>query len=173
MQVALSLERFLLINSQIKHMFPSKPPRHLPLGSKRASAQFLAGSADRRPSAPEVPSLDKQLGSASHGWAGGARHAAQGSWVPGLRPPMVGHFPPLPGHAGRPSRNRCPWKTGGKPWERKAWDLCRTQSTSQVTSLNSFLLGPGSLPPPIRPSLLTHAHIAICHPGPLAGTTAL
>lgn len=58
-QAALSLERFLLISSKTKHMFPSRPPSHLPLGIERMSAQFLAGSADRRPSAPEVPGLGK------------------------------------------------------------------------------------------------------------------
>lgn len=54
-QAALSPESPPLINSQTKHMFPSRPPSHLPLGSERTSAQFLAGSTDRRPSAPEAP----------------------------------------------------------------------------------------------------------------------
>lgn len=54
------LKRFPLMNSQTKHMFPSRPSSHLPLGNERTSARFLTGSADRRPSAPEEPGLDKQ-----------------------------------------------------------------------------------------------------------------
>lgn len=35
----------------------------------------------------------------------------------------------------------------------------RTQPTSQVTSLNPSLLGPGSLPPPTHPPLRAHTHV--------------
>lgn len=94
-RAALSLERPPLINSRTKHMFPTRTPNHLPLGSERTSAQFLAGSADRRPSAPEVPSLGKH----SQALPPTADQPGQAGCAEalGLRPSQ-GHFLPQPGH---------------------------------------------------------------------------
>ena len=169
-QAALSLERFLLISSKTKHMFPSRPPSHLPLGIERMSAQFLAGSADRRPSAPEVPGLGKhsQALPPTAGPAGPGRLCGS----PGPQAPSgslsTPTWPRLAAPTGMASRKSRKEEQGAGVGAGH-----RTRPTSQVTSLNPSLLGPGSLPPPTGSPLPTLTHVKPSATlAPLAGTTA-
>ena len=168
-QAALSLERFLLISSKTKHMFPSRPPSHLPLGIERMSAQFLAGSADRRPSAPEVPGLGKhsQALPPTAGPAGPGRLCGS----PGPQAPSGSLSTPTWLRLAAPTGMASPETKKGRAGGCGA--RYRTRPTSQVTSSNPSLLGPGSLPPPTGPSLPTLTHVKPSATlAPLAGTTA-
>ena len=170
-QAVLSLERPPLINSQTKHMFPSRPPSHLPLGNERTSAQFLAGGTDRRPSAPEAPAWINTAGLClprvdQPGQASSAEAL-------GLRPQAPGvTFHPYLARLAAPRSNSIPGK-----WEEKTH-----RKGKLIAGLSP---PPGSLPrippcwaqghcplPSALPSLTpTSSHLPPWPP--LAGTTAL
>lgn len=133
-------------------------------------AQFLAGSTVRCPSAPEAPGLDKH----SQALLPTARPAGSGG-LSGSPGPQVsgpqGHIPPRPGRW-LPWEQWHAWRMGGKTPESRSWACIGLSPFSQMTFLPPSLLGPGALP--LSGALPSHSHPrkAICHPRPLAGTTA-
>lgn len=134
---------------------PLQAPSHLPLGSERTSTQFLAGSTDRRPSAPEVPGLDKHS-QALPPTAGPARPGGLcGSPGPQASPPRVTLHPNL-GTAGCPRRNSIPGKWEGRHWEGKSGACVRPSPPPR--SVESLPAGPRATAPSLGPPLLTHAH---------------
>lgn len=170
-QAALSLETFLLISSKTKHMFPSRPPSHLPLGIKRMSAQFLAGSADRRPSAPEVPGLGKH----SHALPPTARPAGPGRLCgsPGPQAPSgslsTPTWPRLAAPTGMASLETEKGRTG-------AGGGGSTQDPAHLPGpfLESLPAGPRVTAPSHRPfPPHSHPRQAICHPRPPGGHHSL
>lgn len=156
MQAALGPERLSLIKSQIKHMFPSRPPSHLPLGSERTSARFLAGSADRRPSAPEAPARINTAGLCLPRWDQPGRPCARpGSQA--LDP--QGRSPPRPGHTRRPRSSSVPGKWEEKPGKGKLTAGPRPPSTSLPQSPPCWARGHCPLPPALPSLPPTSSHL--------------
>lgn len=162
-QAVLSLERPPLINSQTKHMFPSRPPSHLPLGNERTSAQFLAGGTDKRPSAPEAPAWINTAGLClprvdQPGQAGSAEAL-------GLRPQAPGSLstPTWPGWL--PPGATASLENGRKRHTGKESSL---QDSAHLPGhfLESLPAGPRVTAPSHPPSPHSRPHQAICHPGP-------
>lgn len=153
---------FPLINSQTKHMFPSRPPSHLPLGKERTSAQFLAGSTDRRPSAPEepawintaklcLPRLDQP------GQAGGAEALGLRPQTPGVT--LHAYLAMLAAPGGAASLENGRRDTGKES---------SLQDSAHLPGhfLKSLPAGPRVTAPSHLPSPHSRPHQAICHPGP-------
>lgn len=151
-------------------MLPSKPSSHLPLGSERASVQFLAGSTDRHPSAPEERGLDKQ---SRFYLPQPTQPGGRKLWASGCRPIwwwlVSAAVTSLAG-------------TGSETGQRESW--VRLDSAYLPGHLFEPLLGPMPLPPPSasrRPAAASPPpppphlcpHRAICHSQPLVGTVVL